>query len=75
MTSINIIFLIGERPTSGHATEFGRTHTARPVVPNLWFAYPWGYAKIILVIAKKKRVKIKTRKQSYQVLVYKERLK
>jgi hypothetical protein len=36
----------------------------RPVVPNLWYVYPWGYAKIILVIAenKKKGVKIKTQK-------------
>jgi hypothetical protein len=36
----------------------------------------WGYAKIILVMAEntKKGVKIKTQKQSYEVLVYKERL-
>jgi hypothetical protein len=38
----------------------------------------WGYAKIILVMAKtppqKKGVKIKTQKQSYEVLVHKERL-
>jgi hypothetical protein len=37
----------------------------------------WGYAKIILVMAEntkeKKGVKIKTQKQSYEVLVYKER--
>jgi hypothetical protein len=33
-----------------------------------------GYAKIILVMAgKKKGVKIKTQKQSYEVLVHKER--
>jgi hypothetical protein len=45
------------------------------VVPNLWYEYPWGYAKILLVKAenKKKRVKIKTQKQSYEVLVYKEK--
>jgi hypothetical protein len=45
---------------------------SRPVVPNLWYAYPWGYAEIILVMAentKKKEVKIrvKTQKQSYEV--------
>jgi hypothetical protein len=38
----------------------------------------WGYAKIILVMAKntkkKKGVKIKTPEQSYEVLDYKERL-
>jgi hypothetical protein len=39
----------------------------------------WGYAKIILVMAenthtKKKGIKIKTQKQSYEVLVYKKRL-
>jgi hypothetical protein len=38
----------------------------------------WGYAKIILVMAentkKKKGVKIKTQEQSYEILVYKERL-
>jgi hypothetical protein len=37
----------------------------------------WGYAKIILVMMetpKKKRIKIKTQKQSYEVLLYKERL-
>jgi hypothetical protein len=22
-----------------------------PVVPNLWYAYPWGYSKIILVMS------------------------
>jgi hypothetical protein len=37
-----------------------------------------GYAKMILVMAenthKKKGVKIKTQKQSYEVSVYKERL-
>jgi hypothetical protein len=34
----------------------------------------WGYAKIILVMAEnKKKVKIKTQKQSYEVLVYKVR--
>jgi hypothetical protein len=34
-----------------------------------------GYGKIILVIAKnKKKVSIKTQKQSYEALVYKERL-
>jgi hypothetical protein len=41
------------------------------VVPNLW------YAEIILVMAEKKKkkgVKIKTQKQSYEVFVYKERL-
>jgi hypothetical protein len=35
------------------------------VVLNLWYPYPWGYAKIILVMAentKKKGVKIKTQK-------------
>jgi hypothetical protein len=39
--------------------------------PNLWYVYPWGYAKIILVIAENKKkilVKIKTQKQSYEVL-------
>jgi hypothetical protein len=33
------------------------------VVPNLWYVYPWGYAKIILVMAEntqKEGVKIKT---------------
>jgi hypothetical protein len=46
------------------------------VVQNLWYAYPWGYAKIILVMAEntKKRVKIKPQKQSHEVLVYKEKL-
>jgi hypothetical protein len=46
------------------------------VVPNLWYAYPWGYAKIILVMEenKKKGVNIKTKKQSYEVSVHKERL-
>jgi hypothetical protein len=47
------------------------------VVPNLWYTYLWGNAKIILVMAentKRKRVKIKTQKQSYEVLAYKERL-
>jgi hypothetical protein len=46
------------------------------VVPNLWYAYPWGYARIILVMAEntKKGVKIRTQKGSYEVLVYKERL-
>jgi hypothetical protein len=38
----------------------------------------WGYAKVILVMKgkdkKKKGVKIKTQKQSYEVLVYKEKL-
>jgi hypothetical protein len=36
----------------------------------------WGYAKIILAMAEntKKGVKIKTQKQSYEVLVYTERL-
>jgi hypothetical protein len=37
----------------------------------------WGYQKIILVMTentKKKRVKIKTQKQIYEVLDYKERL-
>jgi hypothetical protein len=46
------------------------------VVTNLWYACPWGYSIIILVMAEntqKKRVKIKTQKQSYEVLVYKER--
>jgi hypothetical protein len=39
------------------------------VVPSL------GYAKIIMTMAEnKKRVKIKTEKQSYEVSVYKERL-
>jgi hypothetical protein len=43
------------------------------VVPNMWYVYPWRYAKIILVIAgEKKGVRIQTRKQSYEVLVYKE---
>jgi hypothetical protein len=45
------------------------------VVPNLWYAYAWGYVKIILVMAentKKKGVKIKTQKQSYEVWVYRE---
>jgi plasmid stability protein len=48
---------------------------SRAVVSNLWYAYPWEYAKIILVMAEniKKGVKIKTQKQSYEVLVYKER--
>jgi hypothetical protein len=38
--------------------------------------YPWGYVKIILVMAEntKKGVNIKTQKQSYEVLAYKERL-
>jgi hypothetical protein len=46
------------------------------VVPNLWYAFPWRYAKTILVMAENKGrgVKIKTQKQSYEVLVYKERL-
>jgi hypothetical protein len=56
---------------------------SRPVVPNLWYAYPggtrwtgWWYTKVILVIAKnkKKGVEIKIQKQSYEVLVYKERI-
>jgi hypothetical protein len=38
----------------------------------------WGYAKIILVIEentkKKKGIKVKTEKQSYEVFVYEERL-
>jgi hypothetical protein len=48
-----------------------------PVVPKLLYAYPWGYVKIILVMAgstKRKGVEIKTQKQSYEVLVYKEKL-
>jgi hypothetical protein len=51
--------------------------SSRASVPNLWYAYPWGYAKIILVMAEntKKRVKMKTQKHVYEVLVYKERLK
>jgi hypothetical protein len=59
-----------------------RTH--RTVVPNLRYAYPWGYAADRLGLREnnigngekhpKKGVKIKTRKQSYEVLVYKERL-
>jgi hypothetical protein len=54
------------------------------VVPNLWYAYPWGYAADRLWVRennignggkhKKKGVKIKTQKQSYEVLVHKERL-
>jgi hypothetical protein len=47
------------------------------VVTNPWNAYPWRYEKIILVMAentKKKGVKIKTRKQSSEVSVCKERL-
>jgi hypothetical protein len=57
-------------------TGFSGKRWTRPVVPNLWYAYPWGYAKIILVMAentKKKGVKIKTQKQSYEVLVHKKR--
>jgi hypothetical protein len=37
----------------------------------------WGYEKIILVMVettKKKGVKIKTQEQSYEVLVYKDKL-
>jgi hypothetical protein len=34
--------------------------------------YPWGYEEENT--KKKKRVKIKTQKQSYEVLLYKERL-
>jgi hypothetical protein len=36
----------------------------------------WDYTKIISVMAEnaKKRVKVKTQKQSYEVLVYKERI-
>jgi hypothetical protein len=55
------------------------------VVPNLWYAYPWESAADRLGIHEnnigdggkhqKKRVKIKTPKQSYGVLVHKERLK
>jgi hypothetical protein len=43
------------------------------VVSNL---LGWECAKIVLVMAEtpKKGVKIKTQKQSYKVLVYKERL-
>jgi hypothetical protein len=58
---------------------------SRPVVPKLWYAYPWGYTAYQLGLRennignggkhkKKKGVKIKTQKQSYEVLVYKERL-
>jgi hypothetical protein len=53
---------------------------SRPVVPNLWY----GYAANWRGVRKnnignggkhlKKGVKIKTQKQSYEVLVYKERL-
>jgi hypothetical protein len=50
---------------------------SRPLVPNLWYAYPWGYVKIILVMAentKRKRSKLKIQKQSHEVLVYRGRL-
>jgi hypothetical protein len=57
----------------------------RSVVHNLWFVYPWRYVADRLGVRennigngwkrqKKKGVKIKTQKQSYEVLVYKERL-
>jgi hypothetical protein len=55
---------------------------SRPVVPNLWYEYPWGYAADRLVVRQnnigngqkhqKKGGKIKTQKQSYEFLVYKE---
>jgi hypothetical protein len=54
------------------------------VVPNLWYGYSWGYAADRLGVRennigngakkKKKGVKIKTQNQSYEVLVYKEKL-
>jgi hypothetical protein len=57
---------------------------SRPVVLNLWYEYPWRYAEARLWVRdnnigngrkhKKKCVKIKTQKQRYEVLVYKERL-
>jgi hypothetical protein len=60
------------------------TATAHAVIINLWYAYPWGYEEDRLRIGenigdggkhqKKKGVKIKTPKESYEVLVYKERL-
>jgi hypothetical protein len=33
--------------------------SSKTVVPNLWYAYPWKYSKIILVMAENK-------KQSYE---------
>jgi hypothetical protein len=51
-------------PTCGTHTPWGMRRTG------------WGYMKIILVIAEntKKGAKIKTQKQRYEVLVYKEKL-
>jgi hypothetical protein len=49
------------------------------VDPNLWYAYPWGYAADRLEVREnnigngvkhKKELKLKTQKQSYDVLVY-----
>lgn len=50
-------------------------------VPNLWHAYSWGYGgKLVGEYNigndgeyQEKGVKIKTQKQSYRVLIYKER--
>jgi hypothetical protein len=54
----------------------------RTVVPNMLYAYPLEYAAYRLVVrgnnigngGKKKGVKSKSQKQSYEVLVYKDRL-
>jgi hypothetical protein len=52
------------------------------VLPNMWYAYPWGYTADWLGVCEnnignckkhKKGVKIQIKKQSYEVLVYKER--
>jgi hypothetical protein len=49
--------------TAGH-------RLSRTVVPNLWYSYPRGYAKIIFVVRKtpKRGVRIKTQKQTYEDL-------